>query len=209
MSRTILHVDLNNFYASVECLYRPELRGKPVALSGDVENRHGIILAKNQLAKAAGVKTGEAIWQAKGKCPSLVCLPPDYRKYLRFSRLARKIYADYTDKIESFGIDECFVDVTGSAALFGDGVKIAGEIRRRIREEMGVTASVGVSWNKIFAKLGSDMKKPDATTLITEENFRDIVWPLPVEELLYVGRSTVREKEVYLFEDEGRWFVEI
>ena len=190
MARTILHVDLNNFYASVECLYHPELRGKPVAVSGDVENRHGIILAKNQLAKAAGVKTGEAIWQAKGKCPGLVCLPPDYRKYLRFSRLARKIYADYTDKIESFGIDECFVDVSGSAALFGDGVKIAGEIRRRIRVEMGVTASVGVSWNKIFAKLGSDMKKPDATTLITEENFRDIVWPLPVEELLYVGRST-------------------
>ena len=190
MSRTILHVDLNNFYASVECLYHPELRGKPVAVSGDVENRHGIILAKNQLAKAAGVKTGEAIWQAKGKCPGLVCLPPDYRKYLRFSRLARKIYADYTDKIESFGIDECFVDVTGSAALFGDGVQIANDIRRRIREEMGVTASVGVSWNKIFAKLGSDMKKPDATTVITEENFRDIVWPLPVEELLYVGRST-------------------
>ena len=190
MTRTILHVDLNNFYASVECLYRPELRGKPVAVSGDVENRHGIILAKNQLAKAAGVKTGEAIWQAKGKCPGLVCLPPDYRKYLRFSRLARKIYADYTDKIESFGIDECFIDVTGSAVLFGDGEKIAGEIRRRIREEMGVTASVGVSWNKIFAKLGSDMKKPDATTVITEENFRDIVWPLPVEELLYVGRST-------------------
>ena len=190
MSRTILHVDLNNFYASVECLYHPELRGKPVAVSGDVENRHGIILAKNQLAKAAGVKTGEALWQAKGKCPGLVCLPPDYRKYLRFSRLARKIYADYTDKIESFGIDECFVDVTGSAALFGDGVQIANDIRRRIREEMGVTASVGVSWNKIFAKLGSDMKKPDATTVITKDNFRNIVWPLPVEELLYVGRST-------------------
>ena len=190
MTRTILHVDLNNFYASVECLYHPELRGKPVAVSGDVENRHGIILAKNQLAKAAGVKTGEAIWQAKGKCPGLVCLPPDYRKYLRFSRLARKIYADYTDKIEAFGIDENWLDVTGSAALFGDGVRIANEIRRRIREEMGVTASVGVSWNKIFAKLGSDMKKPDATTLITEGNFRDIVWPLPVEELLYVGRST-------------------
>ena len=190
MSRTILHCDLNNFYASVECLYHPELRGKPVAVSGDVENRHGIILAKNQQAKAAGVKTGEAIWQAKGKCPGLVCLPPDYRKYLRFSRLARKIYADYTDKIEAFGIDENWLDVTGSAALFGDGVRIANEIRRRIREEMGVTASVGVSWNKIFAKLGSDMKKPDATTLITEGNFRDIVWPLPVEELLYVGRST-------------------
>ena len=190
MARTILHCDLNNFYASVECLYHPELRGKPVAVSGDVENRHGIILAKNQQAKAAGVKTGEAIWQAKGKCSGLVCLPPDYRKYLRFSRLARKIYADYTDKIEAFGIDENWLDVSGSSALFGDGVKIANEIRRRIREEMGVTASVGVSWNKIFAKLGSDMKKPDATTVISEANFREVVWPLPVEELLYVGRST-------------------
>ena len=190
MARTILHVDLNNFYASVECLYHPELRGKAVAVSGDIENRHGIILAKNQLAKVAGVKTGEAIWQAKGKCPDLVCLPPDYRKYLRFSQLARKIYADYTDKIEAFGIDENWLDVTGSAMLFGDGVKIANDIRRRIREEMGVTASAGVSWNKIFAKLGSDMKKPDATTVITETNFREVVWPLPVEELLYVGRST-------------------
>lgn len=190
MARTILHVDLNNFYASVECLYHPELRGKAVAVSGDIENRHGIILAKNQLAKAAGVKTGEAIWQAKGKCPSLICLPPDYRKYLRFSQLARKIYADYTDKIEAFGIDENWLDVTGSATLFGDGTKIANDIRRRIREEMGVTASAGVSWNKIFAKLGSDMKKPDATTVITETNFREVVWSLPVEELLYVGRST-------------------
>ena len=190
MERTILHVDLNNFYASVECLYRPELQGKPVAVSGDVENRHGIILAKNQLAKAAGVKTGEAIWQAKGKCPGLICLPPDYRKYLRFSRLARNIYADYTDQIESFGIDEAWVDVTGSTALFGDGVKIAEEIRARLRAELGISGSVGVSWNKIFAKLGSDMKKPDATTVITPDNFRETVWPLPVEEMLYVGRST-------------------
>ena len=186
MSRTILHCDLNNFYASVECLYRPELRGKPVAVSGDVENRHGIILAKNQLAKAAGVKTGEAIWQAQAKCRGLVCVPPDYRKYLRFSRLARNIYADYTDRIESFGIDEAWCDLTGSVALLGDGVQIAGTIRKRLREELGITGSVGVSFNKIFAKLGSDMKKPDATTVITEENFRSLVWPLSVEELLYV-----------------------
>ncbi len=190
MTRTILHCDLNNFYASVECLYHPEHRGKPVAVSGDVENRHGIILAKNQLAKQAGVKTGEAIWQARQKCPTLVCLPPDYSKYLRFSRLARNIYADYTDRIESFGIDENWLDVTGSTELFGDGVQIASTIRRRLREKLGVTGSVGVSWNKIFAKLGSDMKKPDATTVISEQNYRDIVWPLPVEELLYVGRST-------------------
>ena len=190
MKRTILHVDLNNFYASVECLYRPDLRGKPVAVGGDVEARHGIVLAKNYLAKQAGVKTGEALWQAKAKCPQLVFVPPDYRKYLRFSRLARNIYSDYTDRIESFGIDENWLDVTGSVHLFGDGVEIADTIRRRLREELGVTGSVGVSWNKIFAKLGSDMKKPDATTVITQENFCDVVWPLPVEELLYVGRST-------------------
>lgn len=193
MSRTILHCDLNNFYASVECLYRPELRGKPVAVGGDVEARHGIILAKNMLAKQAGVKTGETLWQAQQKCPKLICLPPDYRKYLRFSRLARNIYADFTDKIESFGIDECWLDVTGSTALMGEGLVIADTIRRRLREELGITGSVGVSFNKIFAKLGSDMKKPDATTIITPENFRDVVWPLPVGELLYVGRATERK----------------
>ena len=190
MVRTILHCDLNNFYASVECLYHPELRGKPVAVGGDVEARHGIILAKNMLAKAAGVKTGEAIWQAEQKCPGLVCVPPDYKKYLRFSRLARNIYADYTDRIESFGIDEAWISLTGSTQLFGDGAAVADTIRRRLREELGITGSVGVSFNKIFAKLGSDMKKPDATTIITPENFREVVWPLPVEELLYVGRST-------------------
>lgn len=190
MNRTILHVDLNNFYASVECLYRPELRGRPVAVTGDVEARHGIVLAKNQIAKGAGVKTGDVIWQAQQKCPDLVCLPADFRKYLRFSRLARAIYEDYTDQIEAFGIDECWLDVTGSTGLFGSGAEIADDIRRRLREEVGVTASVGVSWNKIFAKLGSDMRKPDATTLITPDNFREMVWPLPVGELLYVGRST-------------------
>lgn len=190
MVRTILHCDLNNFYASVECLYHPELRGKPVAVGGDVEARHGIILAKNMLAKAAGVKTGDAIWQAQQKCPGLVCVPPDYKKYLRFSRLARQIYADFTDRIESFGIDECWLDLTNSTQLFGECAEVADTIRRRLREELGITGSVGVSFNKIFAKLGSDMKKPDATTIITPENFREVVWPLPVEELLYVGRST-------------------
>jgi DNA polymerase-4 len=195
MSRTILHVDLNNFYASVECLYKPELHGLPVAVSGNAEARHGIILAKNDLAKGQGIKTGDAIWQARQKCPSLICLPPDFRKYLRFSQLARSIYADYTDKIELFGIDECWLDVTDSTHLFGNGVYIADAIRTRLREEMGITASVGVSFNKIFAKLGSDMKKPDATTVITKENYRDVVWPLSVGELLYVGRSTQRKLE--------------
>lgn len=193
MHRTILHVDLNNFYASVECLYRPELRGQPVAVTGDAEARHGIVLAKNQLAKAAGVKTGEVIWQARQKCPGLICVPADFRRYLRFSRLARAIYGDYTDQIEAFGIDECWLDVTGSLHLFGDGQQIADDIRRRLRDELGITGSVGVSWNKIFAKLGSDMKKPDATTVITPDNYREVVWPLPVGELLYVGRSTKRK----------------
>ncbi|CQR73846.1 DNA polymerase IV [Sporomusa ovata] len=142
------------------------------------------------MAKKAGVKTGDVIWEARLKCPGLVTLSADFHKYLRFSRQAREIYADYSDQIESFGIDECFIDVTGSLKLFGSGPTIADTIRQRFREELGLTASAGVSWNKIFAKLGSDMKKPDATTVITEENFRDKVWPLPVGELLYVGRST-------------------
>ncbi|MDF2479451.1 MAG: polymerase [Sphingobacterium sp.] len=190
MSRTILHVDLNNFYASVECLYNPEIRDKPVIVCGDAEARHGIVLAKNGPAKALGVKTGDVIWQAKLKCPGLIAVPADFRKYLRFSRLAKAIYADYTDRVEAFGVDECWLDITGTEKLFGDGETVANQIRQRFREELGLTASVGVSWNKIFAKLGSDMKKPDATTVITQENFHEKVWPLPVRELLYVGRST-------------------
>ncbi len=190
MSRSILHVDLNNFYASVECLYNPEIREKPVIVCGDAEARHGIVLAKNGPAKALGVKTGDVIWQAKLKCPGLIAVPADFRKYLRFSRLAKAIYADYTDRVEAFGVDECWLDITGTEQLFGDGETVANQIRQRFREELGLTASVGVSWNKIFAKLGSDMKKPDATTVITQENFREKVWPLPVRELLYVGRST-------------------
>ncbi|VBB08126.1 Hypothetical protein LUCI_3391 [Lucifera butyrica] len=193
MKRTILHVDLNNFYASVECLYRPEIGDKPVVVSGDVEARHGIVLAKNYPAKKLGIKTGEVIWEAKQKCPDLVVVPSDFRKYLRFSRLARKIYADYTDQIEPFGIDESWLDVTGSIHLFGDGETIANTIRQRFKDELGLTGSVGVSWNKIFAKLGSDMRKPDATTVITEANFQEKVWTLPVGELLYVGRSTRRK----------------
>jgi DNA polymerase-4 len=193
VGRTILHVDINNFYASVECLYRPEIRNKPVIVGGDVEARHGIVLAKNNIAKAVGIKTGEAIWQAKQKIKGLVVIPPDFRKYLRFSRMARAIYADYTDQIESFGIDECWLDVTGSVRLFGDGQRIADMIRQRIKNELGVTVSVGVSFNKIFAKLGSDLKKPDAMTVINEDNFRQVVWLLPAGELLYVGKSTQRK----------------
>lgn len=188
--RTILHVDLNNFYASIECLYNPALRNKAVAVAGDPKNRHGIVLAKNMPAKKMGVKTGEAIWQAKEKVPDLICVPPHYDKYLRFSRAARKIYYRYTNQVESFGIDEAWLDVTGSENLFGSGPDIAEKIRRTMKDELGLTVSIGVSWNKIFSKFGSDYKKPNAVTCITKENFKDIVWPLPVSELLYVGKAT-------------------
>lgn len=187
MQRTILHADLNNFYASVECLHRPELRDACVAVGGDPELRHGIILAKNQKAKACGVTTGEAIWQARQKCPQLVVVPPRHDLYMRFSRLARRIYRTYSDRVEPFGMDEAWIDVTGPGV---DGAALADGLRRRVREELGLTISVGVADNKAFAKLGSDMKKPDATTVITRDNFRDKVWPLPVSDLLFVGPST-------------------
>lgn len=195
--RTILHCDMNNFYASVECLYNPALRGKPVAVGGDVEARHGIILAKNYEAKKYGIQTGEALWQAKQKCKNLVIVPPSYDKYLYFSRMARKIYSDYTDQIESFGLDECWLDLSGTEKLFGDGKTAADRLRERIKFELGVTISVGVSYNKIFAKLGSDMKKPDATTVITRDNYKNIVWPLPASDLLFVGPATTRKLVKY------------
>ena len=195
--RSILHVDMNNFYASVECLYHPEIRNFPVAVAGDPLNRHGIILAKNIIAKKLGVTTGEAIWEAKLKAPGLVLVPPDYKKYIRFSRMAREIYYEYSDQVEAFGLDENWIDLTGSlSCLHSDPVAIADTIRRRVKEELGVTVSVGVSFNKIFAKLGSDLKKPDATTVIPFEHFKEIVWPLPVGDLLYVGRSTARQLEL-------------
>lgn len=187
MERVILHSDLNSFYASVECLHRPEIRDKPVIVGGDPEERHGIVLAKNQIAKRYGIKTGEALWQAKQKCPGIVIVPPNYPLYLRYSKLARNIYMDYTDWVEPFGIDECWLDVTGSAGLFGNGKKIADEIRRRIKYELGITVSIGVSYNKIFAKLGSDYKKLDAVTVIGRENYKEIAWPLPASDLLNVG----------------------
>ena len=190
--RCILHIDMNNFFATVECRGREDLIGKPVAVGGDSEARHGIILAKNYEAKSYGVRTGESILEARRKCPQLVILPPHYDEYVKVSRAARRIYSDYTDLIESFGIDECWIDVSDSEYLFGSGVRIADEIRERVKRELGVTVSVGVSFNKIFAKLGSDLKKPDATTLISRENFKTLVWRLPAEELLFVGRSTKR-----------------
>lgn len=190
MDRVILHSDLNNFYASVECLYNPVLRNRPVAVCGSQSTRHGIVLAKNLIAKKMGVKTGEAVWEAKKKCPSLEVVRPNYSLYLKFSILARKIYEEYTNLVEAFGIDESWLDVTESARLFGTGEFIAEEIRRRMKDELGLTVSIGVSFNKIFAKLGSDIKKPDAVTTISHENFKEVVWKLPVEDLLYVGRST-------------------
>lgn len=203
MERIILHSDMNNFYASVECLYYPELRGKPVAVAGDPEARHGIVLAKNYPAKACGVQTGDPLWMARQKCPDIVFTPPHYDRYMQFSTAAREIYSEYTDQVEPYGLDECWLDVTGSIALFGDGRAIADELRRRIRQELGVTASVGVSYNKIFAKLGSDMKKPDATTVITSERFKEIVWPLPVSDLLYVGRATHAKLKRYCIKTIG------
>ena len=195
--RSILHVDMNNFYASVECLYRPEIRNQPVAVAGDPLNRHGIILAKNMIAKKLGVTTGEAIWEAKLKAPGLVLVPPDYKKYLRFSRMAREIYYEYSDQVEAFGLDENWIDLTYSLPyLHSDPVSVANTIRQRVKKELGVTVSVGVSFNKIFAKLGSDLKKPDATTAIPYGQFREIVWPLPVRDLLYVGKSTARRLEL-------------
>lgn len=187
--RTILHSDLNNFYASVECVYDPSLKERPIAVCGDPEARHGIVLAKNMPAKRAGVTTGEAIWQARQKCPDLKVLPPNFKRYMRFSKLMKEIYKDYTGHIEPFGLDEAWLDVTGHPM---GGERIADELRRRAREELGLTLSVGVSYNKIFAKLGSDMKKPDATTVISVENYRDKVWPLPAEDLLFVGPATKR-----------------
>lgn len=197
MQRTILHIDINGCYASIECLHNPIIRNKPVAVGGDVKARHGIILAKNEYAKKFGIKTGEALWQAKQKCPQLVIVPPNYDLYLRFSRLTRQIYEKYTDRIEPFGLDEAWLDVSGSQCDLADGEKLADEIRRRIKFELGITVSVGVSYNKVFAKLGSDYKKPDAVTVFSQDNFRQKVWPLPVEQLLYVGRATGRKLTAY------------
>lgn len=191
--RTILHSDCNGFFASVECLYNPQIRNKPVAVCGDTDKRHGIILAKNEIAKKYNIKTGEPIWQAIQKCTQLVTVKAHYDRYVRFSKLCRKIYSDYTDNIEPFGLDEAWIDVTGSTLIYGNGEKIAQEIRRRIKEELGITVSIGVSFNKIFAKLGSDYKKPDAVTVITKDNYKDIVWKLKSSDLLYVGSATEKK----------------
>ena len=195
--RTILHSDLNNFYASVELLKHPEYKDVPVVVCGNKEDRHGIVLAKNQKAKEFGVKTGEVLWQARRKCKNnLVEFTADFPSYVRISERVREIYARYTDMIEPFGIDECWLDVTGTTRLFGTGEQIAEQIRKAVKEEIGVTVSIGVSYNKIFAKLGSDMKKPDAITVITPENYKDTVWKLSASDLLYVGKATLEKLKV-------------
>lgn len=191
--RVVLHSDCNCFYASVELLHHPELRGKPVAVGGDPESRHGIILTADYTAKKYGVKTGMALWQAKQLCPDITFLPPRMDLYLRFSRMTQEIYADYTDLREPFGCDESWLDVTASATLKGDGELIAKEISNRMKSELGITVSIGVSYNKIFAKLGSDYKKPDAITTMHRNEFKEKVWSLPASDLLYVGKSTAKK----------------
>lgn len=190
MKRVILHSDMNNCYASIEIQRNPSLRGKPLVVGGSVEDRHGIVLAKSMEAKALGIKTGEALWQAKNKCQNLIVVAPHYEVYLDFSRRARAIYYDYTNQVEPFGLDECWLDVTGSAHLFGTGEMIAHAIRRRVKKELGITVSVGVSFTKTFAKLGSDMKKPDAVTVIGEEDVARKVYPLPTDAMIGIGRKT-------------------
>ncbi len=187
--RTILHSDCNSFYASVEAADDPRLRGKPVAVCGDPALRHGIVLAKSQEAKIHGVLTGEAVWEAQRKCPGLILVPADHRKYALFARKMREIYRRYTPLVEPYGMDESWLDVSGHAL---SGEEIAARLRGSARKELGITLSVGVSFNKVFAKLGSDMRKPDATTVISPDNFKTKVWPLPASDLLYVGRATAR-----------------
>ncbi len=192
MSRVILHCDCNSFFASVETVLNPEYKNVPMAVCGSQSDRHGIVLAKNELAKKYNIATAETVYSAKKKCPGLVIAKPHYDEYTKFSKMANAIYAKYTDVIEPFGIDESWLDVSASQKLFGSGLEIAESIRREVKESLGITVSVGVSFNKVFAKLGSDYKKPDAVTVIDQTNFKDIVFPLPVSDLLFVGKKTER-----------------
>ena len=188
--RVIFHCDCNSFYASVELLTRPELKNVPVAVCGNPQHRHGIILAKNEAAKKYGIQTAETVASARRKCPQLALLPPHHELYRAYSKQVNAIYARYTEFVEPFGIDESWLDMTASWHLFGPSpVAVAHRIRREVKAQTGLTISVGVSFTKAFAKLGSDYKKPDAVTEFSLENYRQLVWPLPVEALLYVGHS--------------------
>lgn len=203
-NRSILHCDMNNFFASVECRINPKIKDLPVAVCGNVEERHGIVLARNNIAKKFGVTVGDAIWKAKSKCNDLyICSNPHFDEYEKYSKLARSIYRRYTDMVESFGIDECWLDITNSLKLFGEPLKIAYEIKETIKKELGLTISVGVSFNKIFAKLGSDYKKPDAVTLISKDNFKEIVWPLDNSMIIGVGRKTKEVLDKYFINTIG------
>lgn len=197
MTRTILHSDMNNCYASIERKLNPSLIGKRLVVCGSVEDRHSIVLAKSYEAKAFGVKTGDSLFEAKMKCPGLVAVKPHYDEYFKFSKLAHKIYYSYTNQVEPFGLDECWLDVTGSEKLFGSGETIAHEIKERIKKELGITVSIGVSYNKIFAKLGSDLKKPDAVTVIKKDDFKEIVWPLSTDTIIGIGSKT-KKKLMYM-----------
>ena len=197
MERIIIHSDMNSCYASIECSLNPELKGKPVAVGGSVEDRHGIILAKTAEAKKFGVTTGEAIWQAQRKCPDLIVVPPHFDIYAEYSALARDIYRRYTDEIEPMGLDEAWCDITGSILLFGSAENITDGIRKAFKEELGITVSIGVSFNKIFAKLGSDLAGTDEVVTITKENYKDVVWPLDVGAIMGVGRKTAEKLRSY------------
>lgn len=203
MLRNILHCDMNNFYASVECMLDPALKKYPVAVCGSVEERHGIVLAKNYKAKAFQVQTGDAVWQAKQKCKDLVVVSPHYEEYIKYSKLARNVYERFTDRVEPYGMDECWLDISGTENIFGSPEKVANTIRETIKFELGLTISVGVSFNKIFAKLGSDMKKPDAVTVIEKDTFREKIWGLPASELLGVGRATKKVLDRYAIKTIG------
>ena len=190
MKRIIFHIDQNCYFASVEMISRPELRNVPMAVAGDAKVRHGIILAKNEPAKKYGIKTAEAIWQAQAKCPDLVLVDAHHEKYEFYSKKLREMYSEYTDKVEPFGLDECWLDMTGIVSDYDEAEEVALEIRNRVKEEFKLTCSVGISFNKVFAKLGSDYKKPDATTVFTDRNWQEKIWPLPVSDLLFVGKHT-------------------
>ncbi len=195
MERQILHIDCNKFYASVECFLHPELKDKPVAVGGSEESRHGIILTKNEIASKYGLVVGEPLWKARQKCPNLIIVPPNFPVYIEFSKRVRNILEDYTDLIEPFGLDESWIDVTGD--WYKSGRKIGFEIKERVKNEIGITVSVGVSFNKVFAKLGSDYRKPDALTVISRKNYKNIVWPLKCSDMIMIGRATTKKLNFY------------
>lgn len=202
--RVILHSDINHCYAQIEEMRQPELRDIPMAVGGHEEERHGIILAKNDLAKEYQIKTGESLREALAKCPQLTILPPDYEAYLYYTEKVKDIYREYSDQVESFGLDEAWIDLSSSLSLFGEGMEVARTIQQRVWEELGLTISIGVSYNKIFAKLGSDRVKRMGLVEITKENYKDTVWPLAVEELFYVGRATKKKLEYFGIETIGQ-----